>query len=125
MTALSSIPILPDIQLKRTKRELATSYVCHSYDITKAELVGRSKARHLTTARALFVWLIRRHRPEVSYATLGNWLKRDHSTCIHLFRKAERLIQNDDEFGQECLRFELFLYQNGGREPPPQHLNGE
>ena len=114
MTALSHTPVLPKIGLKRTKRELAISYACHSYEITKSELYSKSKARHLTLARALFVWLIRHHRPEVSYTTIGHWLKRDHSTIINLFHKAESLVKSDDEFAQECARFELFAAENAG-----------
>lgn len=97
------------IRVEPTTRELAIAYVCQLYDMTRAEFVSPRVSRHLVMGRKLFVWLMRTHRPNVSYVTLGRWMKRHHTSVIYLFEEADKLLQTDEEFAQECARFPHFV----------------
>jgi chromosomal replication initiation ATPase DnaA len=111
---LDAVVTVPAIPVQPTFREIAKAYACNRYDVTAAEFNSKSMARHLVMARTLFIWLVRTYRPHVSYTTLGNWINRDHSSAIYLFRKAEGLLERDEEFQQECARFPIFYAQRSG-----------
>lgn len=83
-------------------RDIAMGHVLASYDIDQSELISHRRAQHLVNARALFVWIMKTHRPKVSYPTLGRWLDRDHSSVIAMHRRAILLRLSDAQFKEWC-----------------------
>lgn len=90
---------------------LAADFVVREFGITRIDIESARRHRHLVTGRALIVWAIRTYgNPWWSYPQIGRWMGgRDHTTIIHLERKARGLIETDPAFAELCRRFELEL----------------
>lgn len=66
--------------------------VAYRFAVLPSDIIGRSRHSYLVNARALAAYIMR-HRYGMSYPQIGKRLGgRDHSTIIHLCRKAEGLI---------------------------------
>lgn len=91
--------------LRPSFRDRAVKFVLEWFDITVEDLVAHRRQRHLVHARAMFVWLTRTYRPEVSTTVIGRWIDRDHSTVLHLHLKAVALRTADRRFDRGCEQF--------------------
>ena len=95
-------------RLPPSLRDAALIYAAHQLDVTHEELLSGEKHNHLVHARALFVWAVKSHRPNLSYALIGRWLgDRHHSTIMNLHKKAIALRLSDADFNLLCERFAL------------------
>ncbi len=67
--------------------------VADFFDLTRAELTGASRKRHIVEARQAAAWVLRHAYPQLSLQTIGEQLGgRDHSTIIYaIARTAERM----------------------------------
>lgn len=59
--------------------------VANMYGVTVERMKSRSKLTELVEARVIFS-LIARHDCEKTFKTIGQWMKRDHSTIMHHFK---------------------------------------
>lgn len=51
------------------------------YDITSADILGKSRKAHISEARMIFIYLMRHLGYSTTY--LGEFLNRDHTTMIY------------------------------------------
>lgn len=71
--------------------------VCaEAFDLTEAELMGRSRFPRIAQPRMAICYIMRTARPKLSYPCIAAMLGgRDHSTIIHAVRKTEaRMARN-------------------------------
>lgn len=80
----------------------AARFVEASLGVPWTELVSARRQAPLVRARMLFVWCLRWSKPTMSYPAIGHWLARDHTSIIHLARRAEETIHRDREFAELC-----------------------
>lgn len=80
-------------------------YVADYYGISIKDITGYSRKQHIFEARLLAMALLRREL-KMSYASIGEFLNRDHSTIVkdlsknnvkineleYMFQKAKRLL---------------------------------
>ena len=65
--------------------------------VSKDDIILRSKAPHIYRARCLLVGLIR-ELTTLSIADIGRVLDRDHTTLLYTLRRYDGLLENDDSF---------------------------
>lgn len=65
---------------------------------SEADLVGRPRYRSISATRAAVVWVVRKQSSPPTFPSIGQRIGRDHSTVIHLFHKAEILLERDKAF---------------------------
>lgn len=71
--------------------------------ITFAELIGSRRYPHYVRARALAVWAVKTLRPDLSYPQIARHLGgKDHTTLIHQYQMALRLLETDADFVTRC-----------------------
>jgi len=71
--------------------------------ITFAELTGTRRFTNYVRARALAIWGVKTLRPELSFAQIGAQLGgKDHTTLIHQYQMALRLLETDEGFVNQC-----------------------
>ena len=76
----------PKIPLTRAQKTMRM--VCELFDITKAQLLGPCRIAHLVDARQFAVVRLSRDLG-LSTSTIGNLLNRDHTSIMHLLRRAK------------------------------------
>lgn len=83
------------------------------YDITSADILGKSRKAHISEARIIFIYLMRHLGYSTTY--LGELLNRDHTTMIYstktfdnrykydvMFRKkVDKMLEIVDLYGEE------------------------
>lgn len=82
------------IELKRIAK-----FVTSQTGVTEEEIRSQSRKSHLVIARMLFAYLAKKEC--YSLATTGRFIDRDHSTVIHLLRKAnnsEKIIKLSNNY---------------------------
>lgn len=71
--------------------------------ITFAELTGPRRFPDYVRARALAVWAVKTLRPDLSYPQIARHLGgKDHTTLIHQYQMALRLLETDEAFVTRC-----------------------
>lgn len=83
-------------------KDRAARFVHLNLGVPGTALLSHRRQAELVRARALFVWCVRWSSPTTSYPTIGAWLERDHTSIMHLARKAEATIHRDAEFARLC-----------------------
>jgi chromosomal replication initiator protein len=83
-----------------TPRDLIAS-VAAAFDLTSADLIGRSRMRHIVSARQAAAWVLRNASP-LSLEEIGHLLGgRDHTTIGYSIAQIERKIANDVQLRAE------------------------
>lgn len=62
--------------------------VADAFMISYGELIGTDKHKHFVDARAVVVRILR--QAGMSYAAIGKWLKKDHSSILNLYRNWDK-----------------------------------
>lgn len=75
-------------------------FVLIKLGVTGLDLISRRRNAGLVRARMLFVWCVRWSSPTTSYPTIAAWMERDHSSILHLSRRAQETISRDAEFAR-------------------------
>lgn len=83
---------------------VAISVAMHEFVVTRDELLGKQRLSHLVKARAFVVWVLRTLGKPTSYPKLGVLMNRDHSSVVHLHKRAIWLRLKDADFDAACLR---------------------
>jgi chromosomal replication initiator protein len=83
-----------------TPRDLIAS-VASAFDVTVADLSGRSRQRHIAEARQAAAWVLRRASP-LSLEQIGRLLGgRDHTTIIHAVAQIEQRVAADPAYAAQ------------------------
>jgi hypothetical protein len=81
--------------------ESARKAVCEAFDVTKDELMSKSRAGYITVPRFAFMYLSY-YLTDNSTTVVGQYLSRDHTTIIHGLRRAIELKRsNKDGFAEK------------------------
>lgn len=94
---------------KRITVDHMVAEVARGFDVTVAEIIGQSRTRTITTARACAMAVLR-SATDLSFPAIGDIFDRDHSTVMHAVAK----VMGDPELrrGVELVVEEL--------SPPPR-----
>ncbi len=69
--------------------------VCDFYGITKTQLISKNKTKQIADARAIAIYLCRKHL-DVSFSKIGDEFgRRDHSTIMNSCTKIEKNLKSD------------------------------
>lgn len=88
----------PDFPVYIPKVETIISHVAQSCEVEEKELLGRSRIRSLTDARAIAIKIVRQLHPELSLNKIGNHFNRDHTTVMHALEAFENLYSTAADF---------------------------
>jgi signal transduction histidine kinase len=76
--------------------------VCNQFGVTRAELFSKSRAARIVFGRMIAMYLSRQIT-NASFARIGDWFSRDHTTVLHAFRRIEGMMAERPTF-QKKLR---------------------
>ncbi len=97
------VPVANDERPRRFKPDpryperTICAVVCMAFGVTEDELFSKRRVRRLAYARFAACRLLRDRR-NLSYPKIGRWLKIDHSSAIHGYQKAAKLLEHDPEW---------------------------
>lgn len=94
---IRDLPIKPYVVKRRfPSLDDVTSEVCCHCDVSLVDLLSGRKLQNIARARQVWMFLVRRLTP-TSFPEMGRYLGgKDHTTCLHGWRKIEGLIQSDE-----------------------------
>ncbi len=100
-TAETIKPILSSFVPSNTKKTISIKHLIQTvaayYDVNHLDLVGKSREKRYAFTRQVIMFLMREEL-KASYPTIGTELGgRDHTTVLHACRKAESLVDTDDD----------------------------
>lgn len=84
--------------------------ICDFYGLSKAELLGKRRHRHIVKARYIAIYLIRK-RTDLTLTAIAHMFHRDHTTVIYAMQTIENVLslkyENDyqDEIKKVLLLF--------------------
>jgi chromosomal replication initiator protein len=101
--------------------------IANLYDITSADILGKSRKAHISEARMIFIYLMRHLGYSTTY--LGEFLNRDHTTMIYntrtfdnrykydvMFRKkVDKMLEIVDLYGEERDKTKKERERKGGK----------
>ena len=108
-----TVPSKELAKMKYNRMSHATQFiedVCNFYGLSKAELVGKRRQRHIVKARYIAIYLIRK-RTDLTLSAIGHIFHRDHTTVIYAVQTIEEVLslkyENDfqDEIKKVLLLF--------------------
>lgn len=110
ITVSSSRLTLPPI--RRTLSDYIFHVIFEEYGITREGLLSQSRVRVYSKPRQMAMYLLR-NLTKRSYPSIGNQMKRDHTTVIHGVRAIEDRASKDRELSAtivdlECRALDLF-----------------
>jgi chromosomal replication initiator protein len=89
--------------------------VARHYDLSEAQLIGRSRARAVSLPRQLAMYLIR-EETDTSLPQIGRLLGgRDHTTIIHGCKKIGSQIESDEQLRRDWLAIKQTLSEHQAR----------
>jgi chromosomal replication initiator protein len=74
----------------RTSAALITATVCSAYEISTADIAGKSRHRRYARPRQIAMWLCS-EMTDLSLQQIGRLYKRDHTTVLHALRIVPQL----------------------------------
>lgn len=90
--------------------EKVASVTCEYFDITKNDLLSKSRRRQIVQARQIAMYLSRKLIKNCSLTTIGSEIGgKDHSTVLHACSTVEDLMQTDKVFKQYVVDIEKLL----------------
>lgn len=90
---LSDLP--KDVSLEEAREAAALAF-----GLTEEEFIGRKQQQRIVRARHAFV-LVGRDALEASFPLLGRALKRDHTTIMSAYRRAQALYEREEKFREK------------------------
>ena len=64
--------------------EALAQKVCAAHNLPEDALYSKNRKREYVSARADFIWRVKRQNPTQSLKSIGRYLRRDHTTIMHL-----------------------------------------
>lgn len=80
--------------------DMIVARVAKKYGISKEDIYGRQRTKHIATARNISIYIIRKVTG-ISFPTIGELFERDHSTIISANNSVENNIKNTPLFAME------------------------
>ncbi len=80
--------------------EKIVSRVAKKYGITEEEIYGRKRTKHIASARAISIYIIRKVT-EMSFPAIGKMFDRDHSTIISANDSIDQDVKSNPLFAME------------------------
>jgi chromosomal replication initiator protein len=116
------IPSRPQPSEPTTVEEIQQR-VASTFGISRAELVGTSRAARPLRARQIAI-LLTREATDLSLPQIGRlYGGRDHTTILNSLRRAEAALQEDEELGQRVRELRSSIHSPGdGPSSPPRAL---
>lgn len=76
--------------------------IAEIYEISRADLIGRSRRRHVAEVRQFAAWVLRHAYPALSLEAIGEILGGyDHTTIIYSLHKVEERMLSDARLSAE------------------------
>jgi len=70
--------------------------VCETHNVSRDEVLGRSRLRSLVNARQDLWWRVRHHPNAYSYHEMGKFFSRHHSSIVSGIRRHERVLRKKE-----------------------------
>lgn len=102
--------VLPEMPRNEVRSKLK-KLVCEEFECSESELTGQGKMRHLIDARSTYCLISREYLKE-TLIRIGIEIRRDHSTVIHLIRRAEDFIYVKDSLAERIEKVKQQLLTN-------------
>ncbi len=110
---LATMALADDINTVKKKELTITRIqktVAEYYSITKTQLISKNKTKALSDARAIAIYLCKKHLPDVSFDRIGKEFNgRDHSTIMTANKKIEDRLKNEIELSYAISEIEKRL----------------
>ncbi|BCX15439.1 MAG: chromosomal replication initiator protein DnaA [Candidatus Parcubacteria bacterium] len=74
--------------------------ICEHYDIKEEDVFKKTRTKNLVEIRQFLIYLLR-EISQLSYTSIGQILKKDHTTIIYSYEKIVEKIKNKPELNQE------------------------
>lgn len=95
--------------LGRVSDDQILKAVADFYNVTVADLTGRSRKKEMVEPRQVAMYLLR-DILRMSYPYIGEKLGRDHTTVIHSFEKINQEINKNSPFNQKIITIKESLF---------------
>ena len=93
--------------------EAIEAVVCRAFNLTREQLVSRSRQQRIVLPRNLAIHFVRKYT-DLSLAAIGEAFERDHATVLHSLRRVEQLIRQDSKVAGKVRYLEGRLKSIGG-----------
>ena len=88
-----------DYYRKITPKKIVKTIADH-FDIKEEDIFRRTRTKHLVEIRQFLIYFLR-DVAQLSYTSIGEFLKKDHTTIIYTYEKVVKKMKNNSEFCQE------------------------
>lgn len=65
--------------------------IAREHGLTYADMIGKSRRKHIVQARHEAIWAVRDARPDMSLPQIGRLFHKDHTSILHALRKRGQL----------------------------------
>jgi len=84
--------------------------VAKFFNLKTEDIMGVSRRSEIVKPRQIAIYLMRKES-NFSYPTIGDYLKKDHSTIMHSYRKIKEAVNRDETVLRELNAVRDFLYR--------------
>lgn len=107
-------PLISSFGVENLKKTVTPAHiidiVINHYDITKEEVLGKSREKRLAFPRQVIMYLLREEMKS-SYPSIGQALGgRDHTTAMHAYTKIEKLLKEEEDLQRTLDEIKQKLY---------------
>ncbi len=74
--------------------------IAEHYELKEDDIFKKTRTKHLVEIRQFLIYLLR-EISQLSYTSIGEILKKDHTTIIYAYEKVVKKMKNNSEFQQE------------------------
>lgn len=97
-------------QTREVDPDLIIETTAEEFEVTKEELIGRSRSHHIALPRQVAMYILR-EEAEISLPQIGEMLgNRDHTTVMYGHEKICDLLETDKELRRQVLNIKETLY---------------
>jgi chromosomal replication initiation ATPase DnaA len=95
---------------KDAKLEVIVSTICSVFNITKEQLLSKSRKKDLIEARMVLYGIA---YPDWTYVAIGNYVQRDHSTVLYGANNCNKFLDQNGEkkFQSKFWLVDALLYE--------------
>jgi chromosomal replication initiator protein len=84
--------------------------VAKFFNLKTEDIMGTSRRSEIVRPRQIAIYLMRKES-NFSYPTIGDYLKKDHSTIMHSYKKIKEAVNRDETVLRELNAVRDFLYR--------------
>ncbi len=74
--------------------------IADHYELKEEEVLKKARTKHLVQARQFLIYFLR-EISQLSYTSIGQLLKKDHTTVIYSYEKIVKILKKNPELSQE------------------------